>query len=208
VVLILATNNANKAREIGALFASGANPVELRSLADLGLRFTAGEDGDTFEKNAVQKATETALFLAPHMGSADFYVLSDDSGLEIDALDGLPGVDSALYLGADTPYAIRNAHILELMKTVPDEKRTARFVCVAACALPGGRMLTAKAALEGRIAWENMGSNGFGYDPVFLLPKHGLTLAQLSTEEKNEISHRGKAMREMVRLLGGYICES
>jgi XTP/dITP diphosphohydrolase len=121
--------------------------------------------------------------------------------LEIDALGGLPGVDSALYLGADTPWDVRNAHIIGELKDVPEAKRAARFVCVAACALPDGGMLTATAALEGRIAYGPVGENGFGYDPIFLLPERGLTMAQLSMEEKNKISHRGKAMTQMMRMM-------
>jgi len=203
VVFILATNNAGKAREIGALFACGGGLIKVLSLADLGLSFTAGEDGKTFTENAVQKAAETAAFLRARTETRGliYATLADDSGLEIDYLNGEPGVDSALYLGADTPYGVRNTHILGLMKDVPDEKRTARFVCVAACALPNGETLTAAAALEGRIARESAGTNGFGYDPIFFLPECNRTLAMLSVEEKNAISHRGKAMREMARLV-------
>jgi len=176
------------------------------SLADLGLTFTPGEDGNTFVDNAVQKATETAAFLRGRADSADkaYAVLADDSGLIIDALGGLPGVDSALYMGADTPYEVRNAFILKQMQNVPDEGRAARFVCVAACVLPDGEVLTATGTLEGTVARECAGVNGFGYDPLFFLPERGLTLAQLSEGEKNEISHRGKAMREMARKLEGY----
>lgn len=199
----MATNNPGKAREIGALFAFG----ELLSLADFGLHFTPREDGKTFAENATQKATETLAFLKASgvEGLEKYLVLADDSGLVIDALGGEPGVDSALYLGVDTPYDIRNAHIINRLKDVPDDKRLARFVCVAACVLPGGEVITCTATLEGCIAHQPTGNNGFGYDPIFWLPKRGLTLAQLSIEEKNAISHRGKAMRKMARKLDGLI---
>jgi XTP/dITP diphosphohydrolase len=197
----LATNNPNKVRELRALF--GSFHVELLSLSDLGLAFTAGEDGTTFVANATQKARETADFICRTGIDGDllYAVLADDSGLAVDALDGLPGVDSALYLGADTPFGVRNAHIIKLMKDVPDEKRTARFVCVAACVLPNGKMITAEGVLEGQISHEPAGNDGFGYDPIFFLPERGLTLAQLTLDEKNKISHRGKAMTQMLRLL-------
>ena len=215
---ILATNNAGKARELRALFAcnpgdaacesqlvSDTNQLTVVSLAELGLAFTPGEDGGTFVANATQKAVETAAFLRKNAEVLrdggytmdSLCVLADDSGLVIDALDGEPGVDSALYLGVDTPFAVRNAHILERLREVPDGKRTARFVCVAACCLADGSVVTAMDTLEGVITREATGSDGFGYDPIFFVPEYGKTLAQLTVEQKNIISHRGKAMRAM-----------
>jgi XTP/dITP diphosphohydrolase len=206
---ILASNNPDKAREIRALFA--LHGMALLTLADVGVSFVPGEDGGTFVGNAVQKATETASFLSRLGDRAvrrPYAVIADDSGLAVDALGGLPGVDSALYLGVGTPFDKRMAHILELMKDVPDEERAARFVCVAACVLPDGEVITTSATLEGRIAYEPAGDGGFGYDPIFYIPEYGLTAARLSVGEKNKISHRGKAMGEMVRKLGEYICNT
>lgn len=192
---VLATNNPGKARELRALFACGG--VELIALADLGLAFTPEETGGTFAANAAQKALETQAFLRAQ--GHDFPVLADDSGLCVDALDGAPGVDSALYLGADTGFDVRNAHIISALAHA--SRRTARFVSVAVCALPSGRVLTTTGTLEGVIAREAQGTDGFGYDPIFYVPEKGRTLAQLSLDEKNEISHRGQAMLQMRQLL-------
>ncbi|MCL2364343.1 MAG: non-canonical purine NTP pyrophosphatase [Defluviitaleaceae bacterium] len=209
MVCVLATNNPGKARELRALFAweGGQSQFvthsnQLKSLAELGLAFTPAEDGGTFEANATQKAVETMAFLREHAAgllgeAAALFVLADDSGLVIDALGGAPGVDSALYLGVDTPFAVRNAHILEQMRDVPDAQRTARFVCVAACCLPDGSVVMRRGELEGMIAREAAGADGFGYDPIFYVPQMGRTLAQLTVDEKNIISHRGKAMQAM-----------
>ena len=124
-------------------------------------------------------------------------VLADDSGLEIDALNKEPGVYSARYMGEDTSYRIKNANLIERLEGVADEERTARFVCAIAAALPDGRVLETKAAMEGRIGYEERGENGFGYDPIFMLPEYGKSTAELSAEEKNKLSHRGKALRLM-----------
>lgn len=217
---ILATNNANKARELRAFFtwpkeqeADGKGSIEFITPADLGLSFTPGEDGGTFTANATQKAVETAAFLASRREACEkisrvlppgarFAVLSDDSGLCIDAMGGLPGVDSALFLGADTPYDVRNAHILHTLKHVPEDKRRARFVCIAACCMPDGHVLTAEGVLEGTIAHTAQGAQGFGYDPIFIPSgSAGRTLAEYTLEEKNAISHRGQAMTRMKALL-------
>jgi XTP/dITP diphosphohydrolase len=128
-------------------------------------------------------------------------VLADDSGLEVDFLGGEPGVDSADFMGVDTPYSVRNAKILEMLEGVTGEKRAARFVCVIACVLPCGKTLTTRAAVEGVIAHEAAGENGFGYDPIFFVPEFGKTTAELSQAEKNKISHRGKALRAMIEQL-------
>ena len=124
-------------------------------------------------------------------------MLADDSGLEIDALGGEPGIYSARYLGEDTSYRVKNANLIERLAGVPEEKRTARFVCAIAAVLPDGRELVTKAAVEGRIGYEEKGEGGFGYDPIFYVPEFGRTTAELSEEEKNQISHRGKALRLM-----------
>ena len=144
-----------------------------------------------FTENAVIKAKAVAA-LAP-----DAIVMADDSGLEIDYLNKEPGIYSARYLGENTSYQIKNANLIERLSGVPEEKRTARFVCAIACALPDGRMLTELATIEGRIGYEERGKNGFGFDPIFMVPEYGVSTAELSEEEKNRISHRGKALRAM-----------
>jgi len=199
MICVLASNNPNKARELRALFSSKS--VQLLSLAELGVRFeavelTAGEGG-TFEGNATRKAVETADFLRGRISdlSEGVAVLSDDSGLVIDALGGEPGVDSALYLGAGASFAARNADILARMRDVPDDARTARFVCVAAVCLPDGSVHCCRGELEGVIARQAMGDGGFGYDPIFTVSAFGRTLAEMTVEEKNQVSHRGRAMR-------------
>ena len=128
-------------------------------------------------------------------------VLADDSGLEVDYLGGAPGIYSARYMGEDTPYTIKNNHIIEELKDAEGDERSARFVCVMACAFPDGRVITTEGKIEGQIAYEEKGENGFGYDPVFYLPEKGCTTAQLKPEEKNAISHRGRALRAMNKKL-------
>lgn len=123
--------------------------------------------------------------------------MADDSGLQIDYLDGAPGIYSARFMGEDTSYDVKNAALLKKLEGVPDEKRTARFVCAIACALPDGRVLTSHGTMEGRIGYEIKGENGFGYDPIFFLPEYACTSAEIPPEKKNELSHRGKALRAM-----------
>ena len=159
---------------------------------DAGLNIDVDENGTTFEENALKKAAEI-------MRISGEIVLADDSGLEIDYLDKAPGVYSARYMGENTPYSIKNNKILEILKNVPEEKRTARFVCVIAASLPStyNKTLTARGTIEGIIGYEIKGENGFGYDPIFYLPEKKLTTAQLSLTDKNKISHRGKALHIM-----------
>ena len=130
---------------------------------------------------------------------------ADDSGLEIDALGGEPGVHSARFMGEDTSYRIKNAALLEKLEGVPEEKRTARFVCVMAVSLPDGKRLSVKGTIEGKIGYEERGENGFGYDPIFYLPDLSVSTAELPPEEKNRISHRGKALRKLYRELAQYL---
>jgi len=196
--MIFATNNAGKILELKAMLQSEG--VKLITLSDLGLVFVAEETGRTFEENATIKAVETAEFLQKN-GIEGRIVFADDSGLAIDALNGEPGVDSALFLGENTPYHVRNEKIIEMLKNIPDEKRTARFVCVIACRLPCGKILTTRGEVEGFISREQKGENGFGYDPIFFLPKFSKTTAELSNEEKNKISHRGIAFAKMIEQL-------
>ena len=226
MIYLLATNNPGKAREIKPMFEAAG--LELITLADLGLSFEAGEDGQTFAHNAMQKARETADFLidigancvrpggcagehsTPLQGDNPYRkflspfniaVLADDSGLAIDALAGRPGVDSALFMGRDTPYAEKCKRILDMLADVPDDKRTARFICSLVCIRPDGSQLMAEGTIEGRIAHAMSGQGGFGYDPIFFYPPYGKTLAELTNNEKNHISHRGQAIQKMIGLI-------
>ena len=184
--VIFATGNQGKMKEIRDIL--GDLDIELLSLKDAGIQADIVEDGKTFEENAQIKA-RTVCSLTGEI------VLADDSGLEIDYLNKEPGIYSARYMGEDTSYRIKNANLIERLNGVPDEKRTARFVCAIAAAFPDGTMKTVRATMEGRIGYEEKGENGFGYDPIFYLPEYGCTSAELSMEEKNKISHRGKALR-------------
>ena len=186
--IIFATGNEGKMREIRMIMADLG--LEILSMKEAGLYADVDENGTTFEENAVIKAKGIAAL-------CDDIVLADDSGLEIDALNKEPGVYSARYMGEDTSYTVKNRNLVERLNGVPDEERTARFVCAIAAALPDGRVLQTKAAMEGRIGYEERGENGFGYDPIFVLPEYGKTTAELSAEEKNKLSHRGKALRLM-----------
>ena len=190
--LIFATGNEHKMVEIREIL--GELPVEILSMKDVGIKADIVENGNTFEENALIKAKEVCK-LAGEM------VLADDSGLEIDYLNKEPGVYSARYMGENTSYRIKNQIILDRLHGVPDIVRSARFVCVIAAAFPDGTIETRRATIEGRIAQEPAGENGFGYDPIFYLPDRGKTTAQLSAEEKNEISHRGKALRQIKEIL-------
>ena len=184
--IIFATGNEGKMKEIRLILADlGA---EILSLKEAGIDPDIQEDGETFEENAVIKARAV-------MKETGALVLADDSGLEIDYLNGEPGVYSARYMGEETSYRIKNRNLLERLKGVPEEKRTARFVCVIAAALPDGRVLTARGTIEGIIGYEERGEGGFGYDPIFWLPEYGCSTAELTLEKKNELSHRGKALR-------------
>ena len=156
----------------------------------------AEENGTTFEANALIKARAVAA-------QTDAPVLADDSGLEIDYLNGEPGVYSARYMGEDTPYEIKNQKLLDLLEGVPEEKRTARFVCVIAAVLPDGREFTTRGTIEGIIGYESKGEGGFGYDPIFFVPEFGCSTAELTMEQKNLVSHRGKALRAMKEVLEG-----
>lgn len=186
--IIFATGNQDKMREIREILADVDG--EICSLKDLDIQADIVEDGSSFEENARIKATAIRDLTGE-------IVLADDSGLEIDYLNGEPGIYSARYMGEDTSYRIKNANLMERLTGVPDEKRTARFVCAIAAAFPDGRVVTVRGTMEGRIAYEEKGENGFGYDPIFFLPEYGCTSAELSPEEKNKISHRGKALRAM-----------
>ena len=165
--------------------------VQILSMKEAGIDMDIVEDGTTFEENAMIKARAVA-------GAAkDAIVLADDSGLVIDYLNGEPGIYSARYLGKDTSYRVKNANLVQRLEGVPDEKRSARFVCAIAAVLPDGRELSTRGTIEGRIGYEEKGLNGFGFDPIFYVPEIGKYTAELSDEDKNRISHRGKALRAM-----------
>lgn len=192
--IIFATKNKGKIREINAIMTDMG--VEIISMEEAGITVDVVEDGKTFEENAKKKAVEI-------MKVSGKITLADDSGLEVDYLEKAPGVYSARYMGEDTPYEIKNNHIISLLEGIAEEKRTARFVSVVAGAFPDGRVFTARGTMEGIIGHEIKGSNGFGYDPIFFVPKLGMTTAEMEPEQKNAVSHRGKALRKMKDILQG-----
>ena len=204
--IIFATGNKGKIREIKEIVAAGRNAenIEVLSMREADVVADPEENGTDFEDNALIKAQAVydLLLSRPVPENTTRIVMSDDSGLVIDALDGAPGVHSARYMGYDTDYRLRMEHILDLMKDVPDEKRTARFVAAVAAILPDGQSRVVRGAMEGRIGHSIAGENGFGYDPFFYLPQYGKTSAEISPEEKNSISHRGQALRKMLGELG------
>lgn len=193
--IIFATGNQGKMREIKAIMADTG--AEVLSMKEVGISAEINENGNTFEENALIKARGVAAVLNDSAG----IVLADDSGLEIDALGGEPGIYSARYLGEDTDYDIKNTNLIQRLDGIPDEKRTARFVCAIAAVLPDGREFTVRAAIEGRIGYEQRGEGGFGYDPIFYVPEFGKTTAEMTAEEKNRVSHRGKALEQMKEVL-------
>ena len=191
--IIFATGNAGKMKEIREIMEDLQIPV--LSMKEAGLEAEIVEDGTTFEENAVIKAK--AIAGLSKCRNEDVVVLADDSGLEIDYLNKEPGVYSARYMGEDTSYRIKNQNLIERLEGVPDEQRTARFVCAIAAVLPDGRVVTTRGVIEGKIGYEERGTNGFGYDPIFYLPDMSRSTAELTPEEKNAVSHRGNALRLM-----------
>ena len=196
--IIFATGNKNKIREASQILADFDIPVI--SMKEAGAEADPEEDGATFEENAMIKARAVAEVLRSKAMFGDI-VIADDSGLVIDALNGEPGIYSARYMGHETSYHIKNNNLIERLEGVPDEKRTARFVCAIAAVLPDGRELSTTGYYEGAIGYEEKGENGFGYDPIFYLPDVNKYSAELSDEEKNARSHRGQALREMRDML-------
>ena len=190
--IIFATGNKDKMREIREIMADV--DVEVLSMKEAGIVVDVVEDGETFEENTLIKAKA----IAAH---TDAIVLADDSGLEIDYLDKAPGVYSARFMGEDTSYDIKNQALIDKLDGVPKEERTARFVCAIGAVLPNKETLVVRETMEGYIGYEIAGENGFGYDPIFYLDEFGCSSAALSREQKNEISHRGKALRAMKDIL-------
>ena len=193
--LVLASNNKGKLLEIKALCEPFG--IKVRTASELGFTEDVEETGDTFEDNARLKAVAVAEALGRP-------ALADDSGLVVDALGGAPGVHSARYAGEHDD-AANNRKLLAEVAKVPEEKRQAAFVCSMICRKPDGAEIKAEGRLEGVITLDPAGENGFGYDPVFLLPEKGLTSAQISREEKNAVSHRGNALRALMEKLPGFL---
>ncbi len=190
--VIVASGNQGKIREIREILA----PLDLDvvSMKEAGIEVDVDETGMSFEENALLKARGIAML-------TDDLVIADDSGLEIDYLNKEPGIYSARYLGRDVSYDIKNQNLLDRLEGVPDEKRSARFVCAVAAILPNKKELVVRGVMEGRIGYEIRGEHGFGYDPIFYLPEYGMSSAEILPEEKNKISHRGKALQQMFLLL-------
>ena len=190
--IIFATGNADKMKEIREILSD--LDAEILSMKEAGIQADIVEDGKTFEENAVIKATAISKLTGE-------IVLADDSGLEIDYLNKEPGIYSARYAGTNTSYDIKNSLLLSRMKGVPDKQRTARFVCAVAAVFPNGDKEVVRGTMEGCIGYEIAGANGFGYDPIFFLPEDGCTSAELAPEKKNELSHRGEALRMMRQIM-------
>ena len=193
--IVFATGNAGKVKEIRMILADLG--MEVLSMKEAGIRLDIEEDGTTYEENALIKARAVAAH-------TDAIVMADDSGLEVDALNKEPGVYSARYLGEDTPYSIKNAEIIKRLEGSEGVQRSARFVCAIAAVFPDKSEVTTRATIEGQIGFEEKGTNGFGYDPIFYVPEFGKTTAELTEEEKNQVSHRGKALELMKKELMRY----
>ncbi len=198
--VIFATGNPGKMREVREILSD--LDARVMSMREAEAFCEPEETGTTFEENALIKAravAEKARGLWPGL-----LVLADDSGLEVDYLHKKPGVYSARWMGEDTSYRLKNAAIVGLLEGVPDEERTARFVSAIAAVFPDGTEAVVREAVEGIIGYEERGDNGFGYDPIFYLPELGKTSAEIPMEEKNKISHRGKALRRMEEVIRAY----
>ena len=215
--IIFATGNKDKMREIREIMADC--DVEIYSMKEAGINIDIVEDGDTFEANSTIKAKAISDYISGKGMSEEqkddswkavsekykgAIVLADDSGLEIDYLNKEPGVYSARYLGEDTSYDIKNQNLIDRLEGVEKDKRTARFVCAIVAVLPDGEVLVSRETMEGYIGWKIAGENGFGYDPIFYLDEFGCSSAELSREQKNAISHRGKALAGIKKLLRKY----
>ena len=203
--ILLATGNANKTREFREML--DAKRYEVRSLTEAGIEVDIVEDGTTFEENGRIKARSVAEIL-PEALKHKVIVVADDSGLVVDALGGEPGIYSARYLGEDTPYEQKNREILRRLEGVQKEQRSARFVCAMAAVLPDGQEFAVVGKMEGYIGEAPAGENGFGYDPIFYVDQYHTSTAAITPDQKNEISHRGKALRAIKERLDNYAAHS
>ena len=203
--IIFATGNEHKMVEIRMILSDLG--MKILSQREAGIEADVVEDGDTFEANALIKAKAIGEIARQNPEYKNTIVLADDSGLEVDYLDKAPGIYSARWMGEDTSYKIKNQRLIDLLDGVPDEKRTARFVCAIAASFPDGETDVVRGTFEGRIGYKIVGENGFGYDPVFYLPGFGCTSAQLPPQKKNELSHRGAGLRKMRKIIEGKMHE-
>ena len=197
--LLVATTNSGKLAEIKALLK--CLPVHIISLGDLQHPPLVAEDGQSFEENALKKARTLAHW-------SGYVTLADDSGLEVDALNGNPGIFSSRFGGVERDDAANNSKLLEQLRDVPEEKRTARFVCVLALCAPtpgGGKQFTARGSCEGLIGFAAKGKNGFGYDPLFVFLPLNKTFGEIDQQTKTTVSHRGKALKELVKVLPAWL---
>lgn len=191
---VIATHNNHKVTEFKRILEPLG--VEVISQKDAGFDVEVVEDGTTFAENAKLKALSVSR-------AGNCVAIADDSGICIDAFDGGPGIYSSRFLGEDTPYTEKNAIILDRLKDVPDEKRTARYVCAICCIFPNGDVIETEGRCEGKMGYESKGGNGFGYDPIFMVDDR--SLAEISDAEKDEISHRGVALKKFVEELKSYL---
>lgn len=190
--IIFATGNQGKMKEIRMILSDLG--YEICSMKEEGIDIEIEEDGTTFEENAIIKAKAISELTGE-------IVLADDSGLEVDYLDKAPGIYSARFLGEDTSYDVKNRYIIDKLADAKGEERSARFVCAIACVFPDGQVATTRGTIEGYIGQEQKGENGFGYDPIFYIPEYDCSSAELSVEVKNTISHRGKALEAMKKII-------
>ena len=197
--IIFATGNMGKLREVKQIMEG--LPYNIISMKDAGLEVDVDETGTTFEENSILKAKAVAAKAKETGKFTDAVVMADDSGFEVDYLGGKPGIYSARFMGTDTPYSIKNQKILDEMEGVPDDKRDARFVAAIAYVFPDGRCEVVRDTFEGKVAYEAKGEYGFGYDPIMYVPEKGCNSGELLPEEKNKISHRGKALMRAREIL-------
>lgn len=192
--MIFATGNQGKVREVKMMLEDFNIDLELETLKEAGIEADIEENGKTFEENAIIKAKAI-------MEMTGKIAIADDSGLEVDYLGKAPGIYSARFLGEDTPYSVKNAHIIEQLEGVEGKDRSARFVCAIAVAFPSGDVVTTRGTIEGFITKEPKGTNGFGYDPIVYVPEYGMTTGEMDPHLKNSISHRGRALQKMMEVL-------
>lgn len=190
--IIFATTNKNKIREVNMMVEDF--DVELVPMSDLGIDIDIEETGTTFKENAIIKAKTISEMTGE-------IALADDSGLEVDYLDGAPGVYSSRFLGEDTPYEEKNDYIIDRLKDAKGDERSARFVCAMALVFPDGEVETCYGTIEGLIGYEQKGTNGFGYDPIVYVPEYEMTTGEMDPRLKNSISHRGKALEQMKEII-------